>query len=377
MRVLLLGPDHADGSLPPYLDVLTTALRRQGVTVDRRGSTQIPYNPDPQRFWSLDKVVTAARELDAQLDLDAYDLVALHSGNLEYDQLVPALWAHSARRRPPVVWHVHTLEPTLLRDHVSSADWDRRVRQAFSIADGYVHFGHYARQQLEDTVSAHVPSKVAWLPTTIPSGTAPAAHPALAAALDVPAGHPVISLYGYAAPWKSADLLHAAVERMRLPARIVLAGDFWDDPQQVGIDLTAFAHGPLAVGTGEFVVVPSYLGPAERAALVTASTAGVFPYRPHRSFQGSGAIADYLAHGVPVITTDVANMTELVDDAGHIVPAEDPAALAAALDRLATDSSDATERARLRSGRFSVEAHAADCLKLYRQVLNHHARRSA
>lgn len=377
MRVLLLGPCHAGGSLPPYLDGLTAALRRQGVIVDRRGSTQIPYDPGQQRFWPLEKTLTAAHDLDASLDLGRYDLVALHSGNLEYDQFLPALWAVNDRPRPPVVWHVHTLDPTLLRDHIPSAYWDQRVRHAFSSADGYVYFGRYARQQLEDVVPSDVPGSVAWLPTTIPSGTTPAAHPALKAALTVPSGLPVISLYGYAAPWKNAALLHTAAELMRVPARIVLAGDFWDDPQQTGVDITAFASAPIPVGAGELVVVPGYLGPADRASLVAASTTGVFPYRPHPSFQGSGAIADYLAHGVPAIATNVANMAELVDNAGHIVPAEDPQALASALDHLASNSADATKHARARSRRFTAESHAAECLALYQQVLDGNERRPA
>lgn len=371
MRVLMLGPDHAGASLPPYLDVLATAMRNVGVDIDRRGSTQIPYDPEQQRFWPLETVLAAAGDLDTSLDLDAYDLVAVHSGNLEYDQLLPALWASNQRPRPPVVWHVHTLEPTLLSRHIRAPQWGNAVREAFSTADGYVYFGHYARNQLRDTVLDDAPSEVAWLPTTIPADTAPAAHPTLAAVLCAPPDLPVISLYGYAAPWKNAALLRAALERMRMPARIVLAGDFWNDPQQAGTDLTAFTTGPAPVGAGELVIVPGYLDSADRAALVGASTTGVFPYRAHPSFQGSGAIADYLAHGVPVAATDVANMAELVGDAGHIVTPEHPRALAAALDHLASTGTGAAERAHARARRFSPAAHAARCLAVYQRVLDH------
>ncbi|MEQ3552849.1 hypothetical protein WIS52_20470 [Pseudonocardia nematodicida] len=64
---------------------------------------------------------------------------------------------------------------------------------------------------------------MAWLPTTIPPGTRPAAHPALAAALDT--DRPVISLYGYAAPLKDAALLLEALQRVQRRVRVVLAGD--------------------------------------------------------------------------------------------------------------------------------------------------------
>jgi glycosyltransferase involved in cell wall biosynthesis len=64
---------------------------------------------------------------------------------------------------------------------------------------------------------------------------------------------------------------------------------------------------------------------------VQATDLAVLPYKEHPGFQGSGAVTDYLARGVPVVATDVANMRELVGEAGVIVPPGDPAALASAL----------------------------------------------
>jgi hypothetical protein len=235
--------------------------------------------------------------------------------------------------------------------------------------------GQYARRQMAGR-AAGVPGGVAWLPTTIPAGTIPAARPALAEALDT--ALPVISLYGYAAPWKDAGLLLAALGSMRAPARIVLAGDFWDDPGQAGLDLSAFTRGPARAGRGELAVVPGYLSPADRAALVRASAAGVFPYRPHASFQGSGAIADYLARAVPVIATGVANMAELAGGAGTIVPPGDPQALAAALDAIASGSETAVSLARqaaAQARRFTAEVHAARCLTVYQQAAGRSMRR--
>ncbi len=118
-------------------------------------------------------------------------------------------------------------------------------------------------------------------------------------------------------------------------------------------------------------MVPEYLDPARRAALMAGSNAGVFPYRPQPTFQGSGAIADYLAAARPVIATDVANMAELIANAGTIVAPADPGALAAALDRYATDPG---HRARLTTAadaqahRFTPAGHAAACLAFYQQI---------
>src|SRR3981081_2281337 len=135
MRVRILGPDHAGGRLTAHLDGLAARL----------GHPQIPYDRAQQRFWPLERVLAAASLAD-RVDLDGYDLVSLHFGNLEVDQLVPALWAD--RRRPPVVYHVHTLAPTLFRDHVPDQHWDRVVQRGIRSADGYVYFGQYARHRV-------------------------------------------------------------------------------------------------------------------------------------------------------------------------------------------------------------------------------------
>lgn len=370
MHVLLFGPSFPDGSLPPYLDVLEAGLRHHGVTVERAGSTAFPYDRDGGGFWPVDRILGAARALVDQVDLDRYDVVSLHFGNLEVDQLVAALWNRERSHRTPVVYHVHTLDPTLLRTQRPDPRWYRAVLDAIRDADGHVYFGEYGRTRRGPAALPEGrPTKVSWLPTTIPAGTRPRARPALAAALDT--DRPVLSLYGYAAPWKDATLLRSAISRMRVPARVVLAGDLWDDPRQAGTDLRGAVDTPERLGVGELVVVPGYVGAADRLTLVRASEAGVFPYRAHPSFQGSGAIADYLAHGVPVVTTQVANMAELTGGAGITVPAHDDVRLAGALDILAVQSRQGAlaRRARERAPLFTAAAHARRCLTVYQQAV--------
>src|SRR5579883_3495380 len=125
MRLLVLGPNHDRGSIPPYLTVLTDALRALGVTVDRIGSDRLPYDIDAHQFWPAATIVRAAYDLLDHIDLDSYDLIALHSGNLEIEQLLPVLWRD--RPHPPVVYHVHTLNPTLFTEHVPHPDWHHAV----------------------------------------------------------------------------------------------------------------------------------------------------------------------------------------------------------------------------------------------------------
>lgn len=158
VRILLIGPDHHQGSIPPYLAVLTHALRELGTTVDRLGSSGVPYDIDARRFRTTEDIVLAARQLLDSVELGSYDVVSLHSGNLEIEQLLPALWA--GRRHPPVTYHVHTLAPTLFTDHIPDQHLHHRVLEGLRSVDGLVHFGHHAATAFTHAPTA-VPSVVA------------------------------------------------------------------------------------------------------------------------------------------------------------------------------------------------------------------------
>lgn len=366
MRILVIGPDHDHGSLPPYLEVLTRELRQLGATVERIGSPGLPYDADRQAFWPVDRILAEAQRIADQAEPDRHDIVSLHFGNLEVEQLVPACWGR--RRRAPVVHHVHSLDWTLFKEHVPAPRWRAAVRRGVQQADGLVFFGAYGAAALGNLFGRRVPGRVCLLPTTIPDGVAaPPRRDAGVPDADIPRA----TLYGFASPWKDAAALRSAAAMMTVPLHVALAGPLWDDPAQAGIDLRREAGGPVRHGLADLSVIPRYLDAPARLRFVRDSDFAVFPYRAHPTFQGSGAIADYLAHGVPVVATDVANMAEVAGDAGLIVPPGDPRALAAAMDRLAGHAGlrrrlgDAAHR---RAPEFRPSAHAAACLRFYGEV---------
>ncbi|MBT0773717.1 glycosyltransferase [Kineosporia sp. J2-2] len=376
MKVLLVGPDHPGGSLPPYLDVLATHLRRLGAHVDRLGSAGVPYDQDRDEFLPIQRILVAAQDLAAQADPGAYDLLSLHFGNLELEQLLPTIWQpRFGTVGPPAVAHVHALEPTLFRRHRPNTQLTNAVDKTLT-GSARVFFGDYGRRILEARLpnTAGQLSRTIALPTTIPEDVRPSTSPRLNAVLRDPRpGTTVLTLSGYAAPWKDVPGLVQALKLTRSRLRVVLAGPFWDDPAQAGADLRSAVGRAVRLGrAAEFVVLPEYLDGSARATLVAGSHAGLFPYQPDATFQGSGAIADYLVAGRPVIATDVANMSELIQAAGTVVAPGEPKILAAALDRLALDSnyrSRVTDAARARSSQFTAASHAAQCLSFYREIV--------
>ena len=364
MRILLIGPTGEQGSIPPYLRILTDTLRYLGTHVDRVGAPSPPYDQATQTFWPTERILQAADALLRDVDLTSYDVISLHFGNLEIDQLLPAAWAQ--RRHPPVIYHVHSLDWSLFTTQRPDPALRAAVDNSMHRMDGFVFFGTYGHNELTRRFNLRAPSVTAWLPTTIPAGTRSATAHALRAAFAGGDG-PVGSLYGYAAPWKDpAGLVHAC-QHTKVANRIVLAGPLWDDPQQAGIDLGAETMAGVMHGAVRLAVINEYLDPPSRRTMILGSDYAIFPYQPHPTFQGSGAIADYLAHGLPVLGTDVANMAELIGDAGLTVPPGN----AEALDRIAGDTAYRrllTMNAQKQSRRFSAAHHAARCLRLYRTV---------
>lgn len=85
------------------------------------------------------------------------------------------------------------------------------------------------------------------------------------------------------------------------------------------------------------------------------------------------AVAEAMAMAKPVVATDVGGVRELVGDAGWLVPAREPVALAGAM-RIVMESTEAQRLSRGRSARrrveagFSMEAKAEEWERLYLQV---------
>jgi glycosyltransferase involved in cell wall biosynthesis len=74
----------------------------------------------------------------------------------------------------------------------------------------------------------------------------------------------------------------------------------------------------------------------EKPHLMAGAAAYVLPSKPRPEFVetfGIALVEKMLSGGGPVITTDTGGIPEAVGDTAIIVPVEDPAAIAAALDR--------------------------------------------
>ena len=133
-----------------------------------------------------------------------------------------------------------------------------------------------------------------------------------------------------------------------------------------GLDADAEAA-KLGVAEGRF----RSLGQIDNTDLAIVLSRASVLVMPSRS-EGFGLPAiEAMAHGVPVVVSDVPALVEVTGRAGTVVPVDNPTALAAAVSRILTDPvlrGRLSGTGRERAAHFSWIAAAHSCWALYRRV---------
>ncbi len=123
----------------------------------------------------------------------------------------------------------------------------------------------------------------------------------------------------------------AALRRTHRDARLVLVGD--------GPERGALQKRLEATGVTDATVLTGSVPPSEVPALLAGMDVGVAPYLPESSHASPLKVLEYMAAGLPVVGGGAHQLGELVehDRTGLLFEPGDAPALAAALDRLASD----------------------------------------
>jgi len=151
--------------------------------------------------------------------------------------------------------------------------------------------------------------------------------------LDLPPDAPVLLFFGFVRTYKGLHVLLEALPAVveHLPdAHLVIAGEFYDDPapyraqiEQAGLD----AHVTLRDAYIPSDEVPHYFSAADLVV------------QPYVSATQSGVAQIAFHFETPIVVTDVGGLAEVVphEQAGLVVPPEDPDALAHAIVRFFAD----------------------------------------
>jgi glycosyltransferase involved in cell wall biosynthesis len=366
MRVQLVDPS---AFTPPYDRALAAALARHGAEVELLTSRFL-YGPVPEadgyRVEECFYRRSAARGLGAsarrafKLAEHLPDMLRFRrraDGDVMHYQwlTVPALdTLLLPPRRPRVMTAHYVLPPNPSRRQLASA------RRAFGAMDAVVaHSEHGARRLREQVglggdrvrvIHHGAFDYLARLPEEKPL------PPELAGAEG-----PVILFFGLLRPYKGLDTLLEAFRRVA-GAELWIAGN----PRMEVEPL----HRLAAAAPGRVRFLTRFVEDAEIPAIMRRADIVVLPYR---DAEHSGVLYAALAFGKPLVLSAVGGFPEVAEQgAARLVPPEDPAALAAALDELVGDEAARRELAaaasRAASGSYSWDEAARQTLALYREI---------
>jgi starch synthase len=162
-------------------------------------------------------------------------------------------------------------------------------------------------------------------------------------------------------PNKGVPVLFDAFARLDCPYLLIVGGE-----RRPEIDYDRLAR---TARPDQRIVVTGRLSDEEVGALLRRSDLFVFPTLADTF---PLVVLEAMAHGVPVVASDVGGVAHQLDeDCGRLVPAGDPAALAAAVAELAADPPRLRamgRQARRRASRFTWQAAAEAALQGYRRV---------
>ena len=284
------------------------------------------------------------------------DLVHVHLGE---DLAVVPLGLLAGRRRRPVVLTVHcSLRHTLQAGGGRGLALSTVGAALESVGERQADAVIVLTRRLADRLLAEGvdPGRVHVIPSGVDLRRFARPLPDPAPALP----RPRVLFVGRLAAQKGVTTLLEAVPLLRSPAAVVLVGD---GPLRPALERQAARLGPGRVRFQGFVPhaeVPAWLAAADVLVL------------PSVYEELGSVLLEAMAAGLPVVASAVGGIPDALGPAGRLVPAGDPAALAAAVDQVLDDPALAAElaaAARRRAAAFSWDTLAEQVLEVYRQVV--------
>lgn len=270
----------------------------------------------------LDRMLRTTRRVAARalaLDADAYQL---HD-----PELLPAgLRLRRAGRR--VVFDAHEDVPTQLLDKPYLAPSVARL-----MATLYARYEHYACSRLDGLLAAtpHIRERLAHCNRR----TIDVANFPLPEEFSPGCGwegRTEVCYVGSISAIRGIREMVQACAMLRSPVRLALAGSFTDPVLERDMTLLPGWRKIRAVG---------HLDRAGVSQVMASAFAGLVTLQPTASYRDALPVKmfEYMAAGIPVIASDFPRWRAIIEasDCGLCVDPQDPAAIAAAIDRLAQD----------------------------------------
>ncbi|HEX4882921.1 MAG TPA: glycosyltransferase [Casimicrobiaceae bacterium] len=250
-----------------------------------------------------------------------YDVVNTHSSTDSWLAALACAWLRARGRRAPAL--VRTRHVSVAVPNDAATRWLYRRATLRTVTTGEALRAQLVRDNGLD------PARVESVPTGIDAARfGGVSRDEARRALRLPADVPLVGIVATLRSWKGHRHLVDALARMRhADARLAIVGD---GPQRDALQAQVLALGlqDRVTFAGQQHDVAPWLAALDVAALPSYANEGV----PQALLQAMFA-------RVPVVTTDAGAIPEIArdGDTATVVPREDPAALAAALDAVLDD----------------------------------------
>jgi glycosyltransferase involved in cell wall biosynthesis len=352
MKVILVGPvypyrggiAHYNASLAQSLvdaghDVRLLSFRRQYPYRLYPGKSDKDPSVEPLSFpaeYILDPLFPWMW-LYASSYIQKYqpDLVIFHWWTTFWAPAFTCL-AWLIRRKTKVIFLIHNVLP-----HEAKA-WDRwLVRTTFRQGQTFIVQAPHEHEKLSSLIPTSSQVIETHHPAYLPFGKQRGSKEEARQKLDLPADKPILLFFGIVRPYKGLKFLVDALAHVQQPVHLVIAGEFWED-------INVYLRQIETLDLSEKISLINRYIPNEEAHMLFSAADGLVA--PYVGGTQSGAASLALGYGLPIIMTtrvaaglskEVPNPqtgNQSVQAIGYtqVVPPEDSAALARAIDNLVT-----------------------------------------
>jgi glycosyltransferase involved in cell wall biosynthesis len=275
-----------------------------------------------------------AQALIASLARKSVDIVNAHSSTDAWLSAVACCWLGLRQRERPVL--VRTRHVSIAVPNDPATQWLYRRATARIVTTGDALREQLIRDNGID------PCRIDSVPTGIDAAQfAPRSRITARSELHLPRDAPLIGIVATLRSWKGhRHLLDALPLMMRSDARLVIVGD---GPQRAALEAQR-----QALGLGERVIFAGL----QRDVAPWLAAFDVFALPSYANEGVPQALLQAMVARVPCVTTSVGGIPEIARDGetARVVPAMDAKALAAAMDALLADPTEAQ--------RLAANAHA-------------------
>ncbi|HUP64963.1 MAG TPA: glycosyltransferase family 4 protein [Thermoanaerobaculia bacterium] len=363
MRIAIVGPVF------PYRGGISYCTSRLASELGRRHEVRISSfsRQFPKRFYpggdDVDPTLASRTPSNARFSLDVLnpfswimEALAIRRWRPDAVILVWWIWVWAIPylvirkllpRSTRVVLQAHNV------GEKESARWKVKLSRAMlSVADALIVHArseeNEARARLGDTAP---PIHRLFLPVHEMGGAA-VDRPEARQRLGFSADETLVLCFGHVRPYKGVDLALKAWNRVRRPARLIVAGEFWWDQEALCRRIIEDEKIEDRVHIeGRFI-------PDDEIALWFSAADLILA--PYRSEAQSGVVMTAFHFGRAVAASTVGGMPEVVEDGvnGFLIPPESPEAIAEGVNRALMADREALERgARESAGKYSWERY--------------------